>query len=150
MLNAIETKSKRIEMNRIEWLRVLLDWIHILYVPVRGKWRMQMAELSKAIKETRRARRRPPKRDLKSFSSFMTRSRLGIINQSMEICIRFIWYIYICIWGIFTSGNTRFNHIGKLEVSKSLFDLPLKRWVHFGFIIDRKRERERGENCILN
>lgn len=37
-------------------------------------WRMQMAELSKAIKETRRARRRPLKRDLKSFSSFMTRS----------------------------------------------------------------------------
>lgn len=94
MLNAIETKSKRIEMNRIEWLRVRLDWIHIFIVAVRGKWRMQMAELSKAIKETRRARRRPPKCDLKSFSSFMTRSRLGIINQSMEICIRFIWYIW--------------------------------------------------------
>lgn len=52
-----------------------------------------------------------------------------------------IYTIYVHIWGIFTSGNTRFNHIGKL-VSKSLFDLPLKKmgplWVH-----NREREKER-------
>lgn len=136
--------------NESKWIAssASLDWIHICCaVAVRGKWRMQMAELSKAIKETCRARRRPPKRDLKSFSSFMTRSRLRHnkpIYGNMHTLYMARYTIHIYIWGIFTSGNTRFNHIGKL-VSKSLFDLPLKKmgplWVH-----NRESGVERGGN----
>lgn len=91
-------------MNRNESHRMAasasLDWIHIFCaVAVRGKWRMQMAELSKAIKETCRARRRPPKRDLKSFSSFMTRSRLRhnkpIYGNMHTLYMAYMPYIYI-------------------------------------------------------
>lgn len=100
--------------NESKWIAssASLDWIHICCaVAVRGKWRMQMAELSKAIKETCRARRRPPKRDLKSFSSFMTRSRLRhnkpiYGNMHTLYMARYTIHIYIYIGYIHIGQHT--------------------------------------------
>lgn len=147
-------ESKWIEMNRIAWLRVPLSIGFTFFVlwpcGANGvcKWRSFQKPLKKHAE---------PAEGLQNaisnhFRALWHARDWGIINQSMEICIRFIWHIYhTYIWGIFTSGNTRFNHIGKL-VSKSLFDLPLKKmgplWVH-NRERQREKERERRE-LILN
>lgn len=122
MLNALQTKSnqsKRFESNRMVSSAFRLD-SQILS-------NMQMAELSKAIKETHRARRRPLKRDLKSFSSFMTRSTWH--NKPIHGNMHKVYMVYMCIsYKAYTICiHNTLKSYREARLLKLFFDLPLKK-----------------------
>lgn len=90
-------ESKWIEMNRIAWLRVALSIGFTFFVlwpcGANGvcKWRSFQKPLKKHAE---------PGEGLQNaisnhFRALWHARDSGIINQSMEICIRFIWHMYI-------------------------------------------------------